>query len=934
MFPIDTAILPSLATRKALLVVDPQNDFLAEDGALPVKIPLDLPERIANFAVEFRQNGGEVIWVQSQFESPRSAASEQILTSDRHVAPVSSGPVRGRRPGRPLPPGAEISHCPEAFLTHAQKPQCVQPNTEGFDMHPVIKQTVAPGKDHVVIKSHYSAFKSEKLLRLLRIRFVTELFICGTSTNIGVMATAVDAASHGYTITIVDDCCGFQSIMRHRTAIRQIAETTGCEILTAAGVLSSMGPKSKASRRAQSSAVAASRHSTVRDRSGEGRHSALSSSTLLSSFEKLSLNGEPAADESEVSASAQDSSPPLQSLGDSCPAKIGDQTHRDPIAGTGNPTGLDNETKVDSGATMHDDEKTAPAPTIIPLREGQAVISVEANDTSSSDSPSDLLTSVPVRISESSNDSETLAAEETESISPLANTKEEDNKNTMARQDMIKCESDSLCEGDTKVFYNVLQPSLAESVFERVRDEVLWQRMSHQGGEVPRLVAVQGLIGPDGSMPTYRHPADESPPLLPFSSTVNEIRLAIEGTLGHPVNHCLIQFYRDGNDYISEHSDKTLDIVQGSYVANVSLGAERTMTFRTKRKPKTPERKDEQETPKPDSLKRRVERTKLPHNSLCRMGLVTNMRWLHSIRWDRRPECEKSAAELAYDGGRISLTFRQIGTFLNRDNSHIWGQGAQGKTKETAHSVINGQTPEAIDMLRAFGKENNSTEFDWGQYYGQGFDLLHMSTAPRLFLSSDPVVNMRIQVMLAEFDISYARGSMSPQFNWKDSKATKDPAAIPADLPIKYVDNDEAKSTLTGQLGIMLYLSAIHCPMCPSKGTSRAQVARTIERFHQGLGLLDKWRNLGENKSLGRELAVWETYAGLDRYIAGPTVTLADYAFWPLLHAIVSAIDTDFEYKNLMSYYERMKQRESVARVLGQASLSSARSSSPKNKTR
>ncbi|CRK16323.1 hypothetical protein BN1723_017462, partial [Verticillium longisporum] len=103
--------------------------------------------------------------------------------------------------------------------------------------------------------------------------------------------------------------------------------------------------------------------------------------------------------------------------------------------------------------------------------------------------------------------------------------------------------------------------------------------MSHQGGEVPRKVAVQGLVAEDGSMPVYRHPADESPPLFPFTKTVLEIKAVVEEKLGHPLNHVLIQFYRDGNDYISEHSDKTLDIVKGSYIVNVSLGAERTMIF-------------------------------------------------------------------------------------------------------------------------------------------------------------------------------------------------------------------------------------------------------------------------------------------------------------------------------------------------------------------
>ena len=53
------------------------------------------------------------------------------------------------------------------------------------------------------------------------------------------------------------------------------------------------------------------------------------------------------------------------------------------------------------------------------------------------------------------------------------------------------------------------------------------------------------------------------------------IRQRVEEILKHPVNHVLIQYYRSGNDYISEHSDKTIDVVRGSNIVNVSLGAER-----------------------------------------------------------------------------------------------------------------------------------------------------------------------------------------------------------------------------------------------------------------------------------------------------------------------------------------------------------------------
>ena len=115
---------------------------------------------------------------------------------------------------------------------------------------------------------------------------------------------------------------------------------------------------------------------------------------------------------------------------------------------------------------------------------------------------------------------------------------------------------DSCGECDSKIITNALSAKLSEKAFALLKKEVEWQAMNHRGGEVPRKVAVQGEVGKDGSKPIYRHPADESPPLLPFSSTVQKIREEVQRILRQPLNHALIQLYRDGQDNISDHSDK------------------------------------------------------------------------------------------------------------------------------------------------------------------------------------------------------------------------------------------------------------------------------------------------------------------------------------------------------------------------------------------
>jgi hypothetical protein len=207
----------------------------------------------------------------------------------------------------------------------------------------------------------------------------------------------------------------------------------------------------------------------------------------------------------------------------------------------------------------------------------------------------------------------------------------------------------------------------------------------------------------------------------------------------------LIQLYRTGADYISEHSDKTIDVVRGSRIVNLSLGARRTMTLRTKKDATANSTGNERGGDDGDAaaatgVQRTTQRVPLPNNSLFVMGLETNVRWMHSVHTDKRPENTKDPAER---GPRISLTFRHIGTFLTplspspsiptgqeeaQVQQHIFGQGATGKTRAEARPVVHGGV-EAERLLAAFGAENHQSEFDWEKAYGEGFDVLHFTTS-------------------------------------------------------------------------------------------------------------------------------------------------------------------------------------------------------------
>ncbi|KAK3682909.1 hypothetical protein B0T22DRAFT_387213 [Podospora appendiculata] len=992
MFPISAAALPAIPTRQALIIIDLQNDFISPDGALPVTEPKGYADRAIELAKAFRNSGaGHVIWVRSEYERhrPLSTEGDQIVTSE--FPPRLARSTRGRQPISRSHDGAAMETDDEAFLSVSSagdtKPACVRKGTAGAEFSPCAQEAVVAGRDIVFTKTHYSAFASgqQQLVQLLRGRFVTEMYVCGALTNISIYATALDAGRHGYAMTVVEDCCGYRSEMRHTNAIQQLMQLTGSEVTDAESVIANLRPPKPISTaissrptpggRRPGATTKAKAKAEVREGArpvgsddadaGAGQKSppepvrSQGTSTGLSpKMSKVSLNlGHDSPTPAVVPSIStnpqrgQASSPssaarPLQALvaandGHALRVKIHhaaplevDSASDHAISDHESPRDRYKRRSVvagpigDAGA-RHSDTKTnkspprtAEAATPSPERTRIKIQtkrrprreSAEQTPTSEPSPPG-----IPEQAKATATATETTGPLDSELVepSPSPNSKTTTPPPKMADSQPKRIPSvvsEPMCEGDTTVISNALSPALAADAFERLLQEVSWASMSHLGGEVPRQIAVQGAVDDEGNIPVYRHPSDESPPLLPFSPTVLAIKTEIEQHLGHPLNHVLIQHYRSGNDYISEHSDKTLDIVRGSFIANVSLGAERTMVFRTKRPAKAgSDAEGEQQPATPaDKAKRQIQRASLPHNSLCRMGLATNMRWLHAIRQDKRSDRDKTAAELAYHGARISLTFRHIGTYLNRTQSLIWGQGATGKTRDAARPVVNGQTPAAVDMLKAFGAENHSSEFSWEEKYGAGFDVLHMGT-PKRFCAGhdDKVKNMRVAVALAELGIACAKGSVEGD--------------------VRFEDNDPARSIIDGHETVLRYLDAVYGEGRRFDQLAAGEVAKRFLRLEAAVGLLAAWRGLAvecegqpeelvqraRKELLGKWEAVAEEAAGNSNskevdpmvpfYIAGGKAsTPADWALWPVLHDIVSVCGEEVLGEGPLARYHRL----------------------------
>jgi len=215
--------------------------------------------------------------------------------------------------------------------------------------------------------------------------------------------------------------------------------------------------------------------------------------------------------------------------------------------------------------------------------------------------------------------------------------------------------------------------------------------------------------------------------------------------------------------------------------------------------------------------------------------------------------------------------------------------------------------------LKAFGKENQTAEFDWAKYYGRGFDVLHISNNRKLFLSGDAVADLSVKIPLAFWNIPWAEGMLSSFFNWKDGSSINDVSLIPEGLPVKFVDNDLNKPTITGNLAIIQYLDSVYGQR--QRGRSQMELARQFTRLHQSGELLNKFR--AEPFSITpfrQELELWDAYAAEASFIAGSTICIADFALWPVLHEI-SKEWPDFDgNENLTRYYEFFKGQDSVVK--------------------
>jgi ureidoacrylate peracid hydrolase len=177
--------------RAALLVVDMQNDFVHEEGALAM-------------------NGGNVAPTQAIVPALNALIAE---------ARVSGTPVIFIRAAHSEWTTSEVGREKRLGRRFAV---CVE-GTWGCDFY-----GVAPlAGDCIVTKHRYSAFINTNLDLILRAQGIETLIMTGTATNVCVESTARDGFMLDYYVVFLADCTGTGDPYLHEATLKNIGRAFG-----------------------------------------------------------------------------------------------------------------------------------------------------------------------------------------------------------------------------------------------------------------------------------------------------------------------------------------------------------------------------------------------------------------------------------------------------------------------------------------------------------------------------------------------------------------------------------------------------------------------------------------------------------------------------------------------------------------------------------
>lgn len=187
--------------------------------------------------------------------------------------------------------------------------------------------------------------------------------------------------------------------------------------------------------------------------------------------------------------------------------------------------------------------------------------------------------------------------------------------------------------GGSKIYYKrkLVEEDESKDMYKKLLDnEIEWEKREvkiyGKTFEQPRLISYMA----SESRLNYKYSGLRLVPKY-FTPTVIKIKELVEKESGESFNSCLLNFYRDGSDHVSWHSDNEKEYGKEPTIASFTLGTERDFILKEK-------------VNNDNKVK-----IKLENGSLLIMSGRTQDEWLHQI-----------PKRAGVKTGRINLTFRKI----------------------------------------------------------------------------------------------------------------------------------------------------------------------------------------------------------------------------------------------------------------------------------
>ncbi len=180
--------------KKALLIIDYVNDFVADDGNLTCGAPAQVLDGcIANQITTFQSNKDFIVVVTDHHNK------EDLFNKERTMFPAHCYDEKGQALYGNV--GQMCKELPSSLL---------------IEIH----------------KTRYSAFCGTALDLKLKERKVSELHLTGVCTDICVLHTAIDAYNLGYQIVIHKDCVASFHELGHSYALEHFQNVLGATVVS------------------------------------------------------------------------------------------------------------------------------------------------------------------------------------------------------------------------------------------------------------------------------------------------------------------------------------------------------------------------------------------------------------------------------------------------------------------------------------------------------------------------------------------------------------------------------------------------------------------------------------------------------------------------------------------------------------------------------